>query len=162
MHYNLSQDASKLLAAADRFEPTKSMWTSMKQLGLFYRGLPPERRATCGKILAHAKRQVAAFREWITVTLCVFKIGVTANPPARFVDYVQKGFTEMWVIHSGDNVDIVHMLEAALISEFANSIGCQNMPETGGEGALNRKASVGPPFFVYVTGGRADQHRRVG
>ena len=96
------------------------------------------------------------------ITLCVFKLGVTANPPARFVDYVHKGFTDMCIIYEGNDVGAVHMLEAALISEFCHATGCQNMTETGGEGALNRKSSIGPPFYVYVTGGRADQPRRVG
>ena len=161
---SLCEDASKLRAAGEHFEGTMAMWSDLKQLGLCYRGLHSQRRPTCGKILSHAKRQVAAFREWVGFQLCVFKIGVTSNPPTRFADYVQKGFTAMWIIFAGDDVGIVHMLEAALISEFASGTGCQNMAETGGEGALNRKASpsAGPPFYVYVTGGRADQPRRVG
>ena len=67
----------------------------------------------------------------------------------------------MWVIFSGDNAGEVHMLEAALIQEFHVCVGCQNSPNSGGEGALNRPCAVGP-FFVYITGGRADQHKRVG
>ena len=54
------------------------------------------------------------------------------------------------------------MLEAALISEFHHVRGCKNAPNTGGEGALNRKDSGGPPFYVYVVGGRADQAKWVG
>ena len=152
----------KLILAAERFEPSSSTWSEMKGLGLFYRGMRNECKASCGKILAHSKRQVAGFREMMGISLCVFKVGVTANPPARFVDYVSKGFTEMWVIFQGQDVGTVHMLEAALISEFCKATGCQNNEDTGGEGALNRKNPGGPPFFVYVTGGRADQSRRVG
>ena len=55
------------------------------------------------------------------------------------------------------------MLEAALVSEFHQHIGCQNQSGTGGEGSLNAKRNPpSPPYFAYVTGGRADQPRRVG
>ena len=138
------------------------MWAGLKNFGLIYRGLTSERTPTSGRILAHARSQVSGFRERIGLPLCVFKIGVTANPPARFVDYAEKGFTEMWVIFAGSDLGAIHMLEAALISEFATATGCQNARHTGGEGALNRKNSDGPPYFVYVSGGRADQPRRVG
>lgn len=94
--------------------------------------------------------------------VCVFKIGVTANVPRRFPAYLKMGFTSMWILHTGDEVSLVHMLEAALISEFQICTGCRNAANTGGEGALNRKVREGPPFYVYITGGRADQARRVG
>ena len=67
----------------------------------------------------------------------------------------------MWVIAKSSSVDTIHMLEAACISHFAVHIGCRNQPESGGEGALNR-AHPKPPFFLYVTGARADQPRRIG
>ena len=68
----------------------------------------------------------------------------------------------MWIIHKSDHVELVHMLEAALISENQLILGCRNAANSGGEGALNRPNAGGPPYFVYVTGGRADQGRRVG
>ncbi|CAK8995140.1 unnamed protein product [Durusdinium trenchii] len=52
------------------------------------------------------------------------------------------------------------MLEAALVFEFHKHVGCRNQRGTGGDGALNRKDPSPPPYFVYVTGGRADQMRR--
>lgn len=112
---------------------------------------------TSGKILAHCKRMVYAFRESLDVKLCVFKIGVTADPMNRFSDYMTKAFTVMWVLYISDDLGLTHMLEAALISEFHTSTGCRNAPESGGEGGLNRKKHLGPPFFTYITGGRADQ-----
>ncbi|CAE7258041.1 unnamed protein product, partial [Symbiodinium sp. CCMP2456] len=115
---------------------------------------------TCGKILLRCKTHAAAFREHIGVQVCVFKIGVTANVPRRFSAYLNLGFTAMWILHTGDEVGLIHMLEAALIAEFQNCTGCRNSANTGGEGALNRKVREGPPFFVYITGGRADQARR--
>ena len=119
-------------------------------------------RPTCGKILAHAKRQIVSFREQLGVGVSVFEIGVTACPPQRFRDYWAKNFTMMWILYMGDDAGLVHMLEAALIAEFQRLPGCRNAENSGGEGALNRKACPEPPFFVYVTGGRADQPRRVG
>ena len=53
------------------------------------------------------------------------------------------------------------MLEAALISHFEHCVGCRNTTGSGGEGALNRTTTCGP-YYTYITGGRADQHRRVG
>ena len=57
---------------------------------------------------------------------------------------------------------MIHMLEAALISEFHMASGCKNAANSGGEGGLNRKHHLGPPYFVYVTGGRGDQAKWVG
>ena len=120
------------------------------------------RKPTCGKILAHCKRQITAFREFLGLALCIFKIGVTADPLDRFEDYRAKAYTNMWIICVSDDVGLTHMLEAALISEFHSAVGCRNSPETGGEGGLNRKRHAGPPYNTYVTGGRADQLKRVG
>lgn len=102
------------------------------------------------------------FRETIGIRLCVFKIGVTSNPVSRFALYKKSGFTSMWVIATSDSTDLIHMLEAALISEFGKHVGCRIKPGSGGEGALNRANPPKPPYFAYVSGGRADQPRRVG
>ena len=122
----------------------------------------PLRRPTCGKILAHCKDQIRLFRKFLGGSLCIFKIGVTTDPGERFEDYLRKSFTNMWVIHTSDDLNLIHMLEAALVSEFHMLRGCRNAPDTGGEGGLNRKNHNGPPYFTYVTGGRADQLKRVG
>ena len=68
----------------------------------------------------------------------------------------------MWLIATSNSVDLVHMLEAALVSEFHKHVGCRNREGSGGEGALNREAAAPPPYYVYITGGRADQPRSVG
>ena len=116
----------------------------------------------CGKILGHAKEQASALREKIGIRLCCFKIGVTTNPLDRYQSYLKKGYNLMWVIWTSDSTDIVHMLEAALISEFGRHVGCHNTYGSGGEGALNKENPPPPPYYVYVVGGRADQQRRVG
>ena len=139
-------------------------WSLLRQHGISTHWLPsaPGKKTSCGAILAHAKDKVTAFRQAIGIRLCSFKIGVTANPPSRFPLYIEKGYTSMWLIAMSSSIDLIHMLEAALISEFHKHVGCQNKACSGGEGALNRANPVCPPYFVYVTGGRADQFRRVG
>jgi hypothetical protein len=92
---------------------------------------------TCGKLLEHCKDKVVAFRECLGIRLTVFKIGVTANPDERFPSYVKMGFTGMWLIAKSDSIDLVHMLEAALISEYHQHVGCRSKKGTGGDGALN-------------------------
>ena len=152
-----------LLRLAEGFSGQPSEWDAVSPLGI--RNMTPPLRVpapTCGKILLRCKTHAAAFREHIGVQVCVFKKGVTANVPRRFSAYVKLGFTAMWILHTGDEVGLIHMLEAALIAEFQDCTGCRNSANTGGEGALNRKVREGPPFFVYITGGRADQARRVG
>lgn len=61
-----------------------------------------------------------------------------------------------------EDLSLVHMLETALISEFHHVTGCRNAANTGGEGVGTRMSRPDPPFFVYVTGGRVDQLKRVG
>ena len=125
---------------------------------------PPRGRRvfTCGKILAHARGEITRFRESTGgVRLCVFKIGISANPILRFISYLEMGFTDMWVLTKSNSVELISMLEAACISHFSLHVGCRNQNNSGGEGSLNKEYSE-PPFFLYVTGGRADQFRRIG
>ena len=120
------------------------------------------KKISCGRILEHAKDLITSFREQIGVRLCCFKIGITSNPLIRFISYIKKGYTHMWLISVSHSIDLVQMLEAALVSEFSKHVGCQNQSGSGGEGALNRENPPFPPYFVYITGARADQNRRVG
>jgi len=139
-------------------------WNILKPLGIVDKCMPSPQadRAICGKILAHSKDKVTLLRERIGVRVCIFKIGVTANPIARYKLYVDQGYATMWLIHKSNSLDLVHMLEAALISEYHQHVGCRNQTGTGGEGALNRRVPIAPPYFVYVVGARADQPRWVG
>lgn len=145
---------------ADEFD-----WAQVKSLGLHYRCGKmgdSQKNLTCGKILAHAREQVTQFREKIGIRVCCFKVGVTSNPLCRFASYVDKGYTHMWVIGVSRSVDLIHMLEAAIIGEFHKHVGCANAPGSGGEGHLNKVNPPAPPYYLYITGGRADQPRRVG
>ena len=143
-------------------DPARIPWDDLRTFGLRNRMMPMRPRPPLsGTVLAYCRQQITSFREQMGISLCVFKIGVTSNPVVRFVDYRRRNFSAMWVLFSGDNVKEIHMLEAGLIALFESSTGCQNSQRSGGEGALN-KASANPPFYAYVTGGRADQNRRVG
>ena len=149
------------MTVANAFDPHKFQWAELRPYNLFHR-CHAQNNVTCGKLLLHAKEQVVSLREKKGLRVCIFKVGVTSNPPLRFCEYKKKHYSHMYVICESPSVDKVHMLEAALISEFHKHIGCRNKPDSGGEGALNRTNPVKPPYFVYVVAGRADQCRRVG
>lgn len=112
----------------------------------------------CGRILLYAKQQVHAFREHLGLAVSIFKIGITSSPAQRFQAYLAKQFDLMWVIWVSQEAGTVLMLEAALIAEFQTCDGCRNAPNSGGEGSLSRQR---PPYYLYVTGARADQLKRV-
>lgn len=116
---------------------------------------------TCGKVLARARHQIENFVASMGLQLCVFKIGVSSNPVLRFVSYLKKNYSDMWVVSKSCSVDLIHMLEAALISHYALYTGCRNQLGSGGEGALNRANPPRPPYFLYVVGGMANQPRRL-
>lgn len=117
---------------------------------------------TAGKVLAHCKSKVTSFRASKNIRLCVFKLGVTAQPVTRFELYKNQNFSSMWILASSSSVDHIHMLEAALISEFHKHVGCRNREGSGGEGALNRTPRPPPPFCLYIVGARADQAKSIG
>ena len=75
---------------------------------------------------------------------------------------MEKNYNLMWVIAVSNSIHRINMLEAAVISEFQKHVGCKNEPDTGGEGALNRKNRAQPPYYLYVTAGKADQAKWVG
>lgn len=158
-------EVDKLRQLGSSFAASTFDWGQVKGLGVFNRCSSFAKACpgmTCGKILAFASDEVTCFREKMGIKLCVFKVGVSSNPITRFASYQEQGFTAMNVIWVSDSVDLVHMLEAALVLQFHQHIGCRNQKGTGGEGSLNRKNRPPPPYYVYVTGGRADQFRRVG
>lgn len=145
------------------FNPETFDWQNAKEIGLYNHCIPKSPRPpTCGKLLSHCMGKVTSFRERVGIRLCIFKIGVSSNPINRYQLYREQGFTSMWILAMCDTVDLVHMLEAALIMEFHKHVGCRNKEGTGGDGALNRSPPAPPPYFCYVTGGRADQNRWVG
>lgn len=166
-----AKDVEELVRSLENFgeafqkSPSTFEWIHAKSLGLHNHCLKAQmenKRLCCGKILQHAQEQVNAFRQKVGIRICCFKMGITSNPLVRFTSYLQKGYTTMWLIGVSNSIDLISMLEAALISEFQKHVGCHNRPGTGGEGSLNKEAPPPPPFFAYIVGGRADQNRRVG
>ena len=161
---NIAESRAELNELGSNFVAEDFDWTLVQSLGIRNHCLKTNRSRspTCGKILAHARSQITAFRESKGVKVCVFKVGVTSNPLLRFCSYNEKGFDAMWLIFQSESIDLIHMLEAACISHFSVHVGCRNQHESGGEGALNRANPPKGPFYLYVTGGRADQPRRIG
>lgn len=153
-----------LKAYGEAFDGETFDWKSVRQYQLLNHcvrsksGRPP----TCGKVLAHARNQITAYRETMGVRICVFKVGITSNPLLRFASYLKLGYSSMWIITKTHSCDEIKMLEAACISHFAVHVGCRNAADSGGEGALNRPNPPDPPYFLYVVGGRADQPRNIG
>lgn len=144
-------------------QPSELPWEKLQSCFIFNRTLKNlSPLTTCGKILAHAKQQVVSLREHLGLSVCIFKVGVTASPVHRFKSYWSQNFSVMWIVFQSNDLGMVHMLEAALISEYCHYTGCRNAPHTGGEGALNKKRRSEPPYFVYVVGARADQPKSVG
>ena len=138
-------------------------WNKAKEIGLHNHIMSKNGPSpTCGKFLAHCKEKITSFREKVGIRLCIFKIGVTSDPCPRYELYREKGYTMMWLIAATSSIDLLHMLEAALISEFHQHVGCRNSKNTGGEGKLNGASVPPPPYFLYVVGGRADQGRWLG
>ena len=89
--------------------------------------------------------------------LCVFKVGLTANPPLRFEFYKDANYTHMSLLHVTENAGVAQMLEAALIAFCIDQHGCRNQ-RYGGEGP----PCAGNLFhFVYVVGARADQMKAI-
>lgn len=155
---------NKLLDAGETFDAQDFDWKLVRSCGLLNCALGGcnADKVSAGKLLGHALDKANAFRRKLGLELCCFKVGVTANPPTRFAAYVERGFTVMWLLATSASVDLVHMLEAALVLQLHEQSGCKNKAGTGGEGALNRSCIAPPPYFVYITGGRADQSRWVG
>lgn len=143
---------------AATFDPCTFEWKLVQPMGLL-NVCPTASNPTCGKILSRCKNQISCFKTKIGNGICVFKIGVSANPVMRYISFVELGFTSMWVLEVSPSIGLIHMLEAALISEYASHVGCRNKEGSGGEGKAGQSKG---PYFVYVTGGRADQPRRVG
>ena len=165
----VSEDSGDAVAAllselGETFDSESSFdWQLVRPYGLLNHCVRPTRAvSSCGKLLAHARAQITAFRKSVGVRVCVFKLGVTSNPIKRYADYIGKGYDRMWLISVSQSADTIQMLEAACIALFSSHVGCRNKPESGGEGALNRATPPKPPFYLYVVGCRADQFRAVG
>lgn len=151
------------ISGTEGFDLQTLDWRKANEIGIYNHSMSKHGPSpTCGKLLGHCKDKVASFRQNMGVRICIFKLGVTTNPISRFELYKEKGYSKMWLLATCSSVDLLHMLEAALISEHYQHVGCKNSKGSGGEGALNRTPPAPPPYFLYIVGGKADQGRWVG
>ena len=92
----------------------------------------------------------------------IYKIGITHDCSSRFELYKEKGWDQMTVMYTNDNLGLVEMLEAALISHHSGTKQCRNVAR-GGEGMRDRSLNpkFDPPYFCYCVVARADRARWV-
>ena len=114
-------------------------------------------RSTAGTILQRCLSKVEHFRTKMNKSLCVYKLGITADPCIRFFYYKEGNYTHMSLLHVSENLGTIQMLEAALISSHMFQKGCRN-ERLGGEGP---PAQVEPFYFVYIVGARADGRKSI-
>ena len=119
--------------------------------------------STAGRILWHCVDTVRAIqKENGGQQLCVFKIGLTANPTKRRESYRQQNFKNFVIIHQtyrSDLLGMLEMLEAAIIAEFYdNGYRCRNR-QLGGESMRDRNQvpRFPPPHYVYCAATNASQ-----
>ena len=113
---------------------------------------------SCCNILQHCKNQIDDVRDEYGGKVCIFKIGVTANPLVRFSYYRVQNFDSMRLIHISECAHLVYMLEAALIQSYGTTAGCRN-EVLGGEGIMHLSP---PPYYAYVVVARGDGRLRIG
>ena len=107
------------------------------------------------KILWHCVSCIQSIRERCGgPQLCIFKIGLTANPVQRREGYLQQNFKHFAVIHKVNSTDMLgalEMLEAALIAEFYDNQRCCRNKQLGGESMRDRHFNprFPPPYFAY-------------
>ncbi len=127
--------------------------------GILISYLDESKRLTCtaGTILKWCVGKIDSFRSFMNRQLCVFKIGMTANPLLRFHFYSQGNYTSMSLLHVTKNMEAAQMLEAALIQMHISEQQCRN-ERLGGEGP---PTNTEVPHFVYIVGARADRFKRI-
>ena len=118
---------------------------------------------TAGKILRHCIDVVRAIQqENGGSTLCVFKIGLTANPLQRRESYRLQNFKSFVIIHQTyrpDLLGMMEMLEAAVIAAFYDDgYNCRNR-QLGGESMRDRSQvpRFPPPYYAYCAATNASQ-----
>ncbi|OLQ05856.1 hypothetical protein AK812_SmicGene10912 [Symbiodinium microadriaticum] len=107
------------------------------------------------KILWHCVQVINAVRKDNGgFALCVFKIGLTANPFQRRANYLEQNFQNFIVIHKvcrAELLGMLEMLEAALIAEFYDDGRCCRNRQLGGESMRTKDflPRFQPPYYAY-------------
>ena len=96
----VSEDSGDAVAAllselGETFDSESSFdWQLVRPYGLLNHCVRPTRAvSSCGKLLAHARAQITAFRESVGVRVCVFNLGVTSNPSKDMLITLERGMT---------------------------------------------------------------------
>ena len=113
----------------------------------------PSVEITAGTILQGCLTQIDRFRNQMTRSLCVYKVGITTNPVLRFHFYARGNYSKMSLLHITENMGVAQMLEAALLAMHISEKECRN-ERFGGDGPATLD-HMGP-HFLYIVGARAD------
>ena len=122
---------------------------------------------TASKILWHCVRAINALRDQCGGPgLCVFKIGLTANPTQRRQSYLKQNFKQFVIVHKVTRTDLLgmlEMLEAALIAEFHDHGRCCRNKQLGGESMRDKsfEPRFPPPYFAYCAATNASQREPI-
>ena len=113
-----------------------------------------------GKVLAHCQNCIQRLRFAVgegSLKIVIYKIGITHDCTARFELYKAHNWTRMVVMASSEDLGLIEMLEAALISHHNRGVQCRNVL-LGGEGMRDKDFSpkFRPPFYCYCVAARAD------
>ena len=94
--------------------------------------------------------------------LVIYKIGITHDCVSRFGLYQEKGWDLMAILYKSEELGLIEMLEAALISHHGHARQCRNVLK-GGEGLRDKTCNpkFKPPYFCYSVFARADRARWV-
>lgn len=133
---------------------------SCRQKGIEISYLDSEKRlkATAGTILQRCLGQVERFRNKMSKTLCVYKLGLTTDPVIRFEYYKEDNYTHMRLLHVTSMPGVAQMLEASLIAFHMSERPCRN-ERFGGDGPPGSEKE--PYHFVYIVGARADGRKSI-
>ena len=90
---NLHDVTAALTTVAENFDAETFDWTSVRPCGLLYHCMRPVvgRSFTCGKILAHARSQITAFREKKGWESLFSKLALPRTLPKDFSPILTKG-----------------------------------------------------------------------
>ena len=94
---------------------------------------PLRLKSTAGTILQGCLTQIDRFRNQMTRSLCVYKVGITTNPVLRFHFYARGNYSKMSLLHITENMGVAQMLEAALLAMHISEKECRN-ERFGGDG----------------------------
>ena len=117
--------------------------------------LSRESPAQAGAILTHMRNVIArVMQDFGGEGLCIFKIGITAQPLLRWEAYRSANYLKCTILHVTNCIWEACWGEAALIACLEVLPGCRNI-QKGGDGPLHVRGD-GPPYFIYIVTARAD------